>query len=307
MSETTPENDAQEIKKAIDGQGEGEKTIINILANRTALHRQNIRKSYKSQYGTDIIEDLKSFLSGDFEDAIVALMYDPIEYDCVSLMKAMKGLGTDEETLIEIIATRPAWMVKAIKARYKKLYDKDLEEEIKDETSGDFRNLLVSLLQGGRSQNKNPDPEKCKKLAQELYDAGEGKWGTDESVFNRIFATASPMEFGMIARSYHNIAKTTVLDAIKGEFGGDMKDLLEAIIYAAISPSEYFARKVKKSIKGAGTDEKLLIRVLVSRDEIDMPQIKQYYKQLYGKDMIEDIKDDTSGNFKNLLVELAGH
>ena len=51
----------------------------------------------------------------------------------------------------------------------------------------------------------------------------------------------------------------------------------------------------------------MLIRVLVNRDEIDMPQIKQYYKQLYGKDMLDDIKNDTSGDYKKLLVELAGH
>ena len=56
-----------------------------------------------------------------------------------------------------------------------------------------------------------------------------------------------------------------------------------------------------------GNYDNMLIRVLVTRDEIDMPQIKQYYKQLYGKDMLEDVKNDTSGDYKNLLIELASH
>ena len=56
-----------------------------------------------------------------------------------------------------------------------------------------------------------------------------------------------------------------------------------------------------------GNYDNMLIRVLVRRDEIDMPQIKQYYKQLYGKDMLEDVKNDTSGDYKNLLIELASH
>ena len=34
-----------------------------------------------------------------------------------------------------------------------------------------------------------------------------------------------------------------------------------------------------------------------------MPQIKQYYKQVCEKDMIEDIKNDYTGNYEKLLVE----
>jgi len=56
-----------------------------------------------------------------------------------------------------------------------------------------------------------------------------------------------------------------------------------------------------------GTNDEVLIRILVSRDEIDMPEIKNAYRSMYGRDMIEDIKDDTSGDYKNLLVELASH
>ena len=73
------------------------------------------------------------------------------------------------------------------------------------------------------------------------------------------------------------------------------------------SPSEYFATRVNKAVKGWGTNNNLLIRILVTRDEIDMPQIKKCYKELYKKDMLEDIKDDTSGDYRELLIELAGH
>jgi len=80
---------------------------------------------------------------------------------------------------------------------------------------------------------------------------------------------------------------------------------LTTILYAVISPSEYFATRINEALKGLGTNDRLLIRVIVSRNEIDMAQIRQYYSQLYKKDMIEDIKGDTSGLYKNLLVELA--
>ena len=86
-----------------------------------------------------------------------------------------------------------------------------------------------------------------------------------------------------------------------------MKILVNNIFYAVISPSEYFATRVEKAIKGFGTDDALLIRVLVSRDEIDMNEIKQFYKQLYKKDMIEAIKSDCSGDYETLLVCLVSH
>ena len=56
-----------------------------------------------------------------------------------------------------------------------------------------------------------------------------------------------------------------------------------------------------------GTKDTLLIRILVTRDEIDMPQIKEAYKRLYNKDMVKAVESDTSGDYKRLLVELCSH
>ena len=86
-----------------------------------------------------------------------------------------------------------------------------------------------------------------------------------------------------------------------------MKKALRTIVYAIISPSEYFATRVKEAIKGFGTNDSLLMRILITRDEIDMKNIKQYYKQLYKKDMVEDIKSDIGGDYKKLMVELCSH
>ena len=72
-------------------------------------------------------------------------------------------------------------------------------------------------------------------------------------------------------------------------------------------PSEYFATRVNEAIKGIGTKDHLLMRVLITRDEIDMPQIKECYKKLYGKNMLEAIKDDISGNYRKLMLELCHH
>ena len=78
-----------------------------------------------------------------------------------------------------------------------------------------------------------------------------------------------------------------------------MKKAFKAIVYTMLSPSEYFTIRVKDAIKGFGTNDNLLMRVLISKDEIDMHQFKSFYSKLYGKNMVSDIKTDIGGIIKN--------
>ena len=140
---SNPQKDAEDLKKAMEGFGCDKKTIIQILANRTNIQRQKIKLHYKSSFGRDLIKDLKSELHGNLELAIISLLYTPIEYDVKQLRKAMKGFGTDEGTLIEIICSRPNNILKEIKVLYKEKYNKELEDSIKSETNGDLKRLLI--------------------------------------------------------------------------------------------------------------------------------------------------------------------
>ena len=302
----TPQQDADTLRKAMKGFGCDEKAIIEVCIHRTNAQRLEIVKAYKASYGRDLIADLKSELHGKFEDSMIALFTDPIEYDADELRKAMKGLGTNEDTLIEIIASRPPQVIQAIKAKFNEKYKRDLEADVKSETSGTLRKLLIALLQCGRSVNTNPNPSQCAQIADEIYKAGEAKLGTDESVFNKYFCTLSPHELALVSKEYHKLTGHTILQAIDKEFSGDAKKTLRTIVYATLSPSEYFATRVHDAVKGLGTKDHLLIRVIVSRSEIDIPQIKQYYKQLFGKDMYEDVKNDISGDYRTLMLGIIG-
>jgi annexin A7/11 len=299
--------DADALQKAFKGLGCDKKTVVDITVNRTNAQRLQIKEAYKSSYGRDLIKDLKSELHNHLEDAVVALFTDPIEYDADELRAAMKGLGTNEDTLIEIICSRPPHVLKAIIAKFKEKYNRDLEKDVKSETSGTLRKLLIALLQCSRSTNTTPNQAQCAQIAQEIYNAGEKKLGTDESIFNKYFCTLSPHELAAVSREYHKLTGHTILQAIDKEFSGDSKKTLRTIVYATLSPSEYFATRVNYAVKGLGTKDKLLIRILVTRDEIDMPQIKAAYANLYKKDMVKDIESDTSGDYKRLLVALCSH
>ena len=303
--------DAAALRKAMKGFGTDEKAIIKIIANRTNRERLAMIDSFKRQFNRDLIKDLKSELSGKFEDATLALFQDPVTYDCWSLKKAMKGLGTNEDTLIEILATRPNYYIQDIKKRYSIIHGRSLEQDLSSILSGDLKKVMLTLALGNRFENQNPDRGDCNDKADQLYRAGEKRLGTNKKVFYEVFydilTKSSPQELILIDKIYQQNYKHGLLKAIDKEFSGNMKKLLKTIVYCSINPSEYFATRVNYAIKGIGTKNALLIRILVTRDELDMPQIKEAYKRLYNKDMVKDIEGDTSGDYKRLLVELCSH
>ena len=304
MTDSDIQNYVDKLHNAIKGLGTDEATLIKIAVEHPLKIRLKIKEQYKKTYGEDLLDALKSEISSDFLDLMLALYTDIYEFDAEQCHKAIEGLGTTDDTLIEIIGTRPGWMLKKIKEEYKKKYKTELEEDVVNDTSGHYQKLLVTLLQCNRSENNNPDIEKCKKIVEELYDAGEKKLGTDEQIFNKYIGNCSPAELMTIAREYHRAYGTSFIKAIENEFSGDIGKLITTVIYANVSPSEYFATRIRESVKGIGTNEKILNRVIVTRNEIDIKIIKEYYKLLYQRDMLQDIKDDTSGNYRNLLVAL---
>lgn len=66
------------------------------------------------------MDDLKSELSGDFEKVILGLIMTPGDFDAFSIKAAVKGLGTDERALVEILCSRTNEEIQAMKVSYKK-------------------------------------------------------------------------------------------------------------------------------------------------------------------------------------------
>lgn len=299
------ERDSEVLRKAMKGLGTDEKAIISVLAYRSCEQRQAIKLKFKSMYGRDLIKDLKSELGGNFENVVLALMEPCETFDARSLRAAMKGAGTDEEVLIEVLCTRTNAEIDALKKAYKSEFSRDLEKDIESETSGHFKRLLVSLLQGQRDEG-GVDESQAVKDAQDLYDAGEKQWGTDESTFNRILVIRSYAQLQRTFEIYQKLSKKNIYSAIKSEMSGDLREGMQAIVRCVESRPAYFAEKLYKSMKGLGTDDDTLIRIVVSRCEIDMVEIKAKFMEMYKKTLGKFIDGDCSGDYKRILMALVG-
>jgi len=289
------------------GLGTDEKGLIKVLCHRSANQRAQIANIYKTMYGKDLIKDLTSETSGKLELLLQALMYAGADYDAYELHHAMSGIGTDESTLIEILASRTPHEIREIKEAYQRMYGKDLEKALESETSGHFKRLLISLSTGGRNETLTIDRVHALKQAQDLHSAGVKKWfGTDESTFNAIMCAENYAQLQTIFGEYQKLAKHDIEEAIHKEFSGDIEAGLSAVVKCVKNRPAYFAERLHDSMAGMGTKDRTLIRIIVSRSEKDMVQIKQEFQRLYGKALDKAVAGDTSGKYEDALLALLG-
>ncbi|XP_015839106.1 annexin B9-like isoform X1 [Tribolium castaneum] len=301
-----PRKDAEILRKAMKGFGTDEKAIINVLTKRSNAQRLEIAVHFKTLYGKDLISDLKSELSGNFEKTIIALMTPLPQFYAKELHDAISGLGTDETVLIEVMCTLTNAEIRTIREAYHRTYHNNLESDLKGDTSGHFRRLMVALCSAGRDESMVVDQAAAISEAQALYEAGEGRWGTDESTFNMILCQRNYEHLKMVFQEYHRISGHDIEKAIKKEFSGDIQDGLLAVVRSIKNQPAFFAKCLYKSMKGLGTNDRDLIRLVVTRCEIDMGDIKREYIKNHGESLADAIKGDTSGDYKKCLLALIG-
>jgi annexin A7/11 len=64
------------------------------------------------------------------------------------------------------------------------------------------------------------------------------------------------------------------------------------------------ASKLRKSMKGLGTDDSALISIMTNRSKAQLQLIQEAYLREFKHSLEKDIRGDTSGNYCTLLCDL---
>ena len=74
-----------------------------------------------------------------------------------------------------------------------------------------------------------------------------------------------------------------------------------------MEPEKYFEKVLRLAMKGIGTDEESLTRVVATRAEVDMELIKEKYYKRNSVSLDHAISKHTSGDYMNFLLTLLGN
>ena len=281
-----------------------EDIILDAVTSNNLQNRVSIAQYYKANYGTSLFDDIKSKIGGDFGYCAAQMFLSPLEF-CIHHLKL--GIKNKNECTMEMLTSKTIKELKIIEDAYKQDTGKDLKKDIQDTYKGAIGKNLLNLFTTPRTSNSKPNKKECQKYANILCEnkKGPNDWVEDENLFKEIFIERSPEELVLIARYYLKITGNNFIDVIEKNAKGQNKILLREILYNNAMPQELFAEKIYLAIKGLGTNEEVLSRVLVSRCEVDMDAMRDMYLAKYKVTLKEDIMDDTSKFYQQLCVYLC--
>jgi annexin A7/11 len=219
----------------------------------------------------------------------------------------MKGLGTRDKSLMDVLAYSTNDEIRKIKYEYECFYGKPgevnkLEVDIKGDTTGSFERTLCSLLRAERDETFALNQDRVTQDAKLIYEKGESRIGTDDSYFIEFFTKRSPWHVHAVNEEYKKLHGHDLLTTIKKECSGDFKDLLCALV---TPKAIWYAERLDYAMKGIGTHDNLLIYLLTSTTEIERMAIAKKYEEMYKRSLKATIVADTSGDYQKVLVSLV--
>uniref|UniRef100_A0A3Q2FT95 Annexin n=1 Tax=Cyprinodon variegatus TaxID=28743 RepID=A0A3Q2FT95_CYPVA len=285
-----PGQDAARIETAIKTKGVDEQTIIDILTRRSYEQRREIAFEYERIAKKDLNAALKGALSGSLESLMLGLMKSTAQFDASELKSSMKGLGTDEEALIELVCSRNNEELTEIKKVYREMFKKELEKDISGDTSGNFEKLLLALVQTKRDDPSSVvDYQKIDDDAKALYEAGVKRKGTDVTTWISIMSQRSIPHLQKVFERYKSYSPYDMKESIRKEVKGDMEKSFLTLVECFENRQLYFANRLFEAMKNKGAKEKVVTRIMVSRCEVDLMKIRSEFKRQHKKSLYQTI------------------
>lgn len=170
---------------------------------------------------------------------------------------------------------------------YQLAFGSSLVEDIAKEYSGSTKKhtkaLLVALASGDRAKPGNVDDKLVLEDARRLNDKNE----KDRSmVYVDILSKRSYGHINALVDAYPKLSKknTSLIQGISKKNSGSAKQALKTILGVARDPTAYFAEALYKALEGqaVGTHDTSLIRIVVTRAEVDLGTIEAIYASTYG-------------------------
>ncbi|KAH7410161.1 hypothetical protein DE146DRAFT_644073 [Phaeosphaeria sp. MPI-PUGE-AT-0046c] len=301
--------DIEAIRKAMKGFGTDEKALIAVMAKKDPIQMETIRTQYDQRLMRNLVADLEKETSGYFAKGLVEIARGPLVSDCYNLMEAMKGMGTKEVILDDILIGRSNADMNAIKEKYRQLFHRTLEADLKSDLSAGTEQMYMMVIAARRNEDSYPvNPQEIEAAVTELQTGMGGFVGKNVALVCQTLTSKNDAQIKAIAQVYQQRYHKTLDAEIKAAFSGHMEDALRLLLARATNRAEAEAMRLEESMAGMGTKDNLLVQRVVRChwDQQFMNAVSNEYKRVCKRgDLVKRIEGETRGDYERLMVACA--
>lgn len=299
------------MRKAMKGFGTDEKALIRELADKDPYQIRAIDEAYSAIHRRNLVADLESETSSWFQEGLAQIARGPLMADVWLAHKAMKGLGTKEKLLNDVLLGRSNADVSRIKAAYEKAYKRGLDAAVQGDLSLKTKRQFELVLGGQRAEDSAPvSPPEVERDADALYTAMEAHLTTDEIRVCSILSTRNDRQIAAIAAAYERRYARQLDAVIAKKFRGHMEEALLFQLRRARDGPRHQLDLILDAMAGPGTKDYLLVSRVVRLhwDKAALGAAKELYRQLNrGKTLGQRIREDVgSSDYQRLMLACIG-
>lgn len=287
------------------GFGTDEKALIAALAKKDPLQMETIRTQYDQRLMRNLLSDLAKETSGYFEKGLIQIAQGPLVSDCYNLMEAMKGMGTKEVVLDDILVGRSNADMNAIKQKYQELFKRTLEADLRGDLSAGTEQMYMIIIAATRNEDSYPvNPQEIEQWVTELQSGLGGFVGKNAMQVCQLLITKNDAQIKAIAESYQRRFHKDLDSQLKSAFSGHMEDALRLLVSRAVNRAAAEAVRLEDSMAGLGTKDELLVQRVVRChwNQQFMNQVSAEFKRIYKRDLVKRIEGETRGDYERLMV-----
>ena len=224
--------------------------------------------------------------------------------DADTLRGAMKGFGTNEDKLIQVLAKPDPLQIALLRKTYSQRHNRSLEEDIKKETSSYFKEALLAIVRGPLVQD-----------VELVYGATKGL-GTKESMLNDVLLGRSNADMRAIKQEYQHRFGHTLEADVQGDLSMKTGRLFSMAMAAnraeenaPIIPQEIDrdVSDLHRATEGkVGTDQITVCSILALRSDGQLRTIAQRFEQKYRINLEKVLKKEFSGHMEEALLLMLG-
>ncbi|WVW86705.1 hypothetical protein I302_108759 [Kwoniella bestiolae CBS 10118] len=224
------------------------------------------------------------------------------QFDAERIRKATKGFGTDERTLIDVLAPLDAFQMEVLSRTYEQTVGRSLKKTLEKELSSWLEYTLVLLSLGPLGGDLHLLNRACSGM------------GTHEDLLNEILLGRSNEEMFHLKEGYKRVYGKDLVAVVRGELSMKTERMFNMALSGQRDESPYLnQQQVQQDVEALyragpgkmGTDEIGVCGILLSRSDAHLQAIAQAFPQRHRIPLSQMIQSEFSGHMRDGLYYIA--